>query len=85
MVLSLISLVVIVGFVLLVSRGVRRARGPVVRSGRFRRLLAWLRPLLTEAEDRPRRRPSRGGGFGGFGGCGGGGGGGCGGGGGGGC
>jgi hypothetical protein len=104
MALALIGLVVIVGSVVLAStRSARRERRlpphlsfllehePGVQDGRFRRLLAWLRRLLSESDDRYRGWPSGGGGFGGFGGfggCGGGGGGGgggCGGSGGGGC
>jgi hypothetical protein len=87
MAILLIALVIIVGFVLLLSRSsARRERrlpphlsflleGPVVRNGRPRRLLAWLRRVLIEADDRSRGWPSGGGfgGFGGFGGCGGGG------------
>lgn len=91
MVLWLIGLVIIVGSVLLVSTRSRRReqRLPphlsflledesVVQDGRFRRLLAWLRSLVTEPEGGYGGWSSGGGfgGFGGFGGCGGGGGGG---------
>ena len=86
----LFALVIIVGLVLLLStRSARRERRLppypswalsegrlVVRSDRFRRALAWVRRVLSEANDRSSGRPSSSGGFGGFGGCGGGGGGG---------
>lgn len=79
MVLSLICLVIIVGSVLLGSTtGARRERRlpphlaflsedePVEQDGRFRRLLAWLRSLVTEPEG-GYGGWSSGGGFGGFG------------------
>lgn len=88
MVLSLICLVIIVGSVLLgATMSARRERRlpphlaflsedePVEQDGRFPRLRAWLRSLVTEP-DGGYGGWSSGGGFGGFGGCGGGGGGG---------
>lgn len=91
MALSLIGLVIVVGFVLLLSTkgGRRERRRPphlssaplqrwsVVQEGRVRRPLAWL--LRPSTDDRYRRWLSGGGGFGGLDGFGDGGGGGCGG------